>query len=125
MDPIFDSVSTSKGVERVVLGARCGRIAVTGEDAAEGGCDSSQLLRDALPGGDGDLAVDEAGLVPGDGREKEGEVLGHDPVGQPRRQRRHHPGKWIELLATSKFLQRCRQIVSVSNFQLMISHPSS
>ena len=126
MDPIFDSISTSKCVERVALfGSRGGRIAVTGEDAAEGGCDGAQLLRDALPGGDGDLAVDEAGLVPGDGREEEGEVLGHDPVGQPRWQRRHHPGKWIELLATSKFLQRCRQIVSVSNFQLMISHPSS
>ena len=86
MDPIFDSISTSKGVERVVLGARCGRITLAREDAAERGCDAAQLLRDALPRGDGDLAVDEAGLVPGDGREEEGEVLGHDSVGQPRRQ---------------------------------------
>ena len=96
MDPIFDSVSTSKGVERVVLfGDGCGgRIAEAREDAAERGGDAAELLRDALPRGDGDLSVDEAGLVPGDGREEEGEVLGHDPVGQPRRQRGHHSGKW-------------------------------
>ena len=61
------------------------------EDAAEGGCEVGELLRDGLPGGDGDLSVDEAGLVPGDGREEEGEVLGHDAIGQPGRQRGHDP----------------------------------
>ena len=97
------SVGTGKGVERisaggaVVSGSRRRRsrvVPVSREDAAEGGGEVAQLPRDGLPGGDGDLSVDEAGLVPGDGREEEGEVLGHDAVGQPGRQRGHDPENW-------------------------------
>ena len=78
----------------VVSDSRRSGVAVAREDAAEGGGEVAQLPRDGLPGGDGDLSVDEAGLVPGDGREEEGEVLGHDAVGQPGRQRGHDPENW-------------------------------
>ena len=88
----FLSVGIGEGMERVVFLSNRMRITVARENTAEGGSEVAQLLRDGLPGGDGDLSVDEAGLIPGDGREKEGEVLGHYAIGQTRRQRGHDPG---------------------------------